>query len=533
MNKKKQMSKVGFIVSSLGAAIGLGVIWGLPGYINKNGGFYFFLLYIVAMIIVGIPLLIFEFNLGNLRRKSVINIFEKENIKVSKFIGWFQSTLVIIIPIYYSVLVGYTIVSIGIEFSPNLINDMDGNIFNKHILQSGGFGVSAHGGFQWIVFLAFLLVVILVGLILSFGVKGIEKLNKVFMPLLFIIIFILAIYILTVPGSKEGLATLFLKDNLKKLGTIQTWSSVFSLAFFTTSLGMGMMMRFAGVAPHNQDNTSKTYLLLIGILFLSVTNLIFIFGSSGAIVNNSISDKTNILSFQQEITNKFGSDSIVFVFNVLPETFHIINQNTVVGFGSFLGILFFLALFIAGLSTTVGNTEVIVDAIETQYHFKKRRVIFGICTLIIVVGLALVFENTYQLINSFQLLAAGLDLILVSFAQVIFFVHKTKKLNVLIKYNNKVSWIKLGTLYRLMMYYVIPVILFIIIGFSIYDFVILTTTNPWYISILALVLGILVPIISALANSPEIFNAKNKIKKTSIQNEISKVLQPKLEDEVE
>ncbi|PWF96531.1 Sodium:neurotransmitter symporter family protein [Spiroplasma poulsonii] len=93
-------------------------------------------------------------------------------------------------------------------------------------------------------------IVLLVGLVLLFGIKGIEKLNKFFMPLLFLIILILAIYILTVPGSSQGLATLFLVENLEKLKQSQTWSSVFSLAFFTTSLGMGIMMRFAGVLVH-------------------------------------------------------------------------------------------------------------------------------------------------------------------------------------------------------------------------------------------------------------------------------------------
>ncbi|KAF0850571.1 hypothetical protein [Spiroplasma poulsonii] len=261
MSNKKQMTKFGFIVSSLGAAIGLGAIWGLPGYINKNGGFYFFLIYIFAMLIVGVPLLIFEFNLGNLRRKSVINIFEKESVCFSKFVGWFQATLMIIIPIYYAVLVGYTVISIGIEFSPALISNVNCNIFNSQILQHGGFGITNNGGFQWIVFLAFLFVVLLVGLVLLFGIKGIEKLNKFFMPLLFLIILILAIYILTVPGSSQGLATLFLVENLEKLKQSQTWSSVFSLAFFTTSLGMGIMMRFAGVLVH------KTKIILQKLIY--------------------------------------------------------------------------------------------------------------------------------------------------------------------------------------------------------------------------------------------------------------------------
>ncbi len=187
MSNKKQTTKFGFVVSSLGVAIGLGVIWGLPGYINKNGGFYFFLIYIFAMLIVGVPLLIFEFNLGNLRRKSVINIFDKESACFSKFVGLFQSTSMIIIPIYYAVLVGYTVISIRIEFSPTLISNVNSNIFNSQILQHGGFGVTNNGGFQWIVFLAFLFVLLLVGLVLLFGIKGIKKLNNFFMPLLFLI----------------------------------------------------------------------------------------------------------------------------------------------------------------------------------------------------------------------------------------------------------------------------------------------------------------------------------------------------------
>ena len=509
MRNKKQMTKFGFIVSSLGAAIGLGVIWGLPGYIIKNGGFYFFLIYIFAMLIVGIPLLIFEFNLGNLRRKSVINIFDKESVQFSKFVGWFQTTLMIIIPIYYAVLVGYTVISIGIEFSPTLISDVSGNIFNSQILEYGGFGVTNNGGFQWIVFLAFLFVVLLVGMVLLFGIKGIEKLNKFFMPLLFLIIFILAIYILTIPGSRQGLATLFLVDNLEKLKQSQTWSSAFSLAFFTSSLGMGMMMRFAGVGPQNQDNISKAYLLVIGILFLSIANFIFIFGASGAIVNNLVSDKNNILLFQEQITNKFGNDSMVFVFNVLPETFHIINQNTLVYVGNFLGILFFIALLFAGLSSLIAMLELAVDAIETQYDISNQKVICGICATIITVGLSLTFANTYQLINSFQLLAAGLDLILVSLSQIIFFCLISKKMRILINYNNQISWVKLGKLYKFMMYYLIPLILVIIISFSVYDFIISCTINVWYISVLAFVLGILVPILVAGFNS---YYAKKKIK---------------------
>ncbi|WP_424526317.1 hypothetical protein [Spiroplasma endosymbiont of Glossina fuscipes fuscipes] len=102
-----------------------------------------------------------------------------------------------------------------------------------------------------------------------------------------------------------------------------------------------------------------------------------------------------MIPFQEQITNKFGNDSMVFVFNVLPETFHIINQNTLVGVGNFLGILFFIVLLFAGLSSLIAMLELAVDAIETQYDISKQKVICGICATIIIVGLSLTFANTY------------------------------------------------------------------------------------------------------------------------------------------
>lgn len=499
MKEKKQMGKFGFIFSSLGAAIGLGVIWGLPGNINQYGGIYFFFAYIATLLIVGVPLLIFEFNLGNLRRKSVIDIFDKENMKVSRFIGWFQSSLMFIIPLYYAVLVGYTLISLCMQFVPNLISENNQTVFENNILKSNGIGVTAHAGFQYLAYLAFFFVIALSAVILWFGSKGIEKINKIFMPLLFAIVFILAIYIITIKESHNGIATLFLSNNLKKLASMSAWSKAFELAFFTTSIGMGMMIQFASFAPKNQDNTNKAYLLVVGILFISLTNLIFIFGSSGVIVASS-TDET-VESYQAKISEKFGDDTMIFVFNVLPKAFDIINQKTAIGFGNFLGILFFLALFVAGLSTTIGNMSVVIDSISHQYKLSNKKVINYVCLAMIIIGLVLTFEKTDNLIQSFQSIVAGLDLILISLAHIIFFMHIHKKIDVIIKYNNKTSWIKINKLYTFIMKWIIPLILITIIGFSIYGFIKYCMIQPWYVSVLAAVLGIVVPLLIAYFNT--------------------------------
>ncbi|WP_425380452.1 hypothetical protein [Spiroplasma endosymbiont of Stenodema calcarata] len=107
MKKKRHVSKFGFIVSTLGAAIGLGNVWGFPTLLKANGGLAFFVLYVLAIVTCSIPLLILEFNIGNMRRKSLINIFDEENPTVSRFIGWFQSAFMFVVANYYTVLIGY------------------------------------------------------------------------------------------------------------------------------------------------------------------------------------------------------------------------------------------------------------------------------------------------------------------------------------------------------------------------------------------------------------------------------------------
>lgn len=436
----------------------------------------------------------------------MIDIFEKENIKVSRFIGWFQSSLMFIIPLYYAVLVDYTLISLCMQFIPNLISANNQPVFESNILKSSGIGVTTQAGFQYLVYLAFFFVIALLAIILWFGSKGIEKINKIFMPLLVAIVLILAIYIMTIKESHNGIATLFLSNNLKELATMKAWSKAFELAFFTTSIGMGMMMQFASFAPKNQDNANKAYLLVIGILFISLTNLIFIFGSSGVIVASS-TDGT-VASYQTKISEKFGSDTMIFVFNVLPKAFDIINQKTVVGFGNFLGVLFFLALFVAGLSTTIGNMIVIIDSISHQYKLNHRKVINYVCLAMVIIGLVLTFEATDNLISAFQSIAAGLDLIIVSLVHIIFFAHIHKKIDVIVKYNNKTSWIKINKFYTFTMKWIIPLILITIIGFSIYGFVNECKVHSWYVSLLAAVLGIVVPILTAYFNA---FYKKNKV----------------------
>ncbi|AHF57566.1 sodium-dependent transporter [Spiroplasma eriocheiris] len=493
MKKQKEVSKIGFIVSTLGAAIGLGNVWGFPTLLKQDGGLSFLVLYIFALIVCSVPLLIFEFNLGNLRRKSAIRIFDEENPTVGGFMGWFQAGFMFIVANYYTVLIGYVLISLVLEFT-NLIAIP--SWFNNNILEPGGVGVAGDANFQWIAYIAFLVIIVIVGAIIYFRNKGIEKANLVFIPLLFLILLVLSIYILTVPGALQGLGTVFLPTHktAASFGNVQVWSDAFGLAIFTVCVGSGFMIIFAGSTNKKQDNANKAWILSTGVLTISLLTIIMVFGSAGILVYNQNPNLSSINDFSKAIDAEFpNGDGMSFIFNVFPQAFNVINQNTVVGIGNFLGILFFIALLFAGLSSIIAMVEISINAIYTNYRIKERQIVLGVIGLMMVIGLVLMFSETNQLIYSFQSLAGSVDMLLMCLLEIILFVHIYKKLQIIIDNNNATSWIKINKSYRIIFSYLVPVLIFVNIIFMLYTFVSQGLDKAWWLSVLAVLLGIIIP----------------------------------------
>ncbi|AOX43706.1 sodium-dependent transporter [Spiroplasma sp. NBRC 100390] len=495
MKKKRHVSKFGFIVSTLGAAIGLGNVWGFPTLLKANGGLAFFVLYILAIVTCAIPLLILEFNIGNMRRKSLINIFDEENPTASRFIGWFQSAFMFVVANYYTVLIGYVLISLLLNFT-NLINSP--LWFNNNILNAGGVGVTGTANFQWMAYLAFIVIVIAAGVIIMFRAKGIEKANVIFIPVLFVILLVLAIYVLTIPGALAGLGTVLMptEKTLASFGNVQVWSDAFGLGVFTVCVGSGFMLLFAGAASKKQDNANKAYILSFGVLAISLLTLILVFGSAGVLVHETNPGLTSIDDYVKAIDQAFpNNDGASFIFNVFPQTFSVINHHTIAGFGNFLGVLFFTALLFAGLSSIIAMLEVVVNGIFSNYKVNEKKVIFILMLLMAIIGLVLMFKDTNQLIYSFQALAGSVNMLLMALTELILFIHIYKKLKLVIAYNNEHSWIKIGKTYQFTVSYVTAALLTVNIIFMFYAFISSSLSKPWWLSVLAVLLGIIIPLL--------------------------------------
>lgn len=265
MSEKSQWgSKLGFILASAGSVIGLGSVWKFPYMTAANGGGGFLLIFLISTILIGFPLLLAEFALGRSAGVSAIKTFGKlgKNNKYN-FIGWIGAFALFILLSFYSVIGGWILVYLGIEF---------GKLF-----QLGGTGdyaqlftsIISNPAIALVAQAAFILLNIF---IVSRGVqKGIERASKVMMPLLFIIFVVIIGRSLSLPNAMEGVLY-FLKPDFSKLTSAGLLYAL-GQSFFALSLGVTVMMPLLFIVlPQLFDKMPFGTIFYILFLFATVTS---------------------------------------------------------------------------------------------------------------------------------------------------------------------------------------------------------------------------------------------------------------------
>ncbi|MGO6400790.1 sodium-dependent transporter [Streptococcus pneumoniae] len=265
MSEKSQWgSKLGFILASAGSVIGLGSVWKFPYMTAANGGGGFLLIFLISTILIGFPLLLAEFALGRSAGVSAIKTFGKlgKNNKYN-FIGWIGAFALFILLSFYSVIGGWILVYLGIEF---------GKLF-----QLGGTGdyaqlftsIISNPAIALVAQAAFILLNIF---IVSRGVqKGIERASKVMMPLLFIIFVVIIGRSLSLPNAMEGVLY-FLKPDFSKLTSAGLLYAL-GQSFFALSLGVTVMMPLLFIVlPQLFDKMPFGTIFYVLFLFATVTS---------------------------------------------------------------------------------------------------------------------------------------------------------------------------------------------------------------------------------------------------------------------
>lgn len=361
-NRTQWSNKIGFILAAAGSAIGLGNIWRFPYVTGTNGGGTFVIIYIFAILLIGIPLLIAEIYIGQKTQKNAVDAFKvlKGHNTVWQIIGWLGIVSAFLILSFYSVVGGwvldYILKSIYGTFIGKSQNEIQ--ILFKSLLNNPTNLLIWHTIFMGCT----------IGIVLLGVKKGIEKFSKILMPALFIILCFLLIWCMFLKGFTHSISFLF-KPDFSKLSA-QTIFLAVGQAFFSLSLGMGCMITYGSYI-----NKQESDLIKISFWIAFLDTLVALLAG--------ITIFSIVFSFNMEASSGPG-----LIFITLPYLFNSIPL------GHLISIIFFILLFFAAITSSISLLEVVtayfVDNITI--HRKFISIIVGFQIFVIGVLCALSFN---------------------------------------------------------------------------------------------------------------------------------------------
>ncbi|WP_105619923.1 sodium-dependent transporter [Vallitalea okinawensis] len=360
MSKRdKFTSKIGIIAAVAGSAIGLGNIWRFPYITGKYGGASFLIVYLICIMLVGLPVMLSEFIIGRHTGKNTVGAFKELAPGRPWFLsGWLGLFASVITLGFYSVVAGW-----GVKYIiMSLFNNFSGKDISNLGIAFDDFVTSGLDPVFWQ-----LLFILFTGAIVVLGVKnGIEKFSKILMPIFFILLCILVVNAFTLEGAKEGLAFLF-KPDFNQL-TMEAIFVALGHSFFTLSLGMGTMITYGSYISKEEDLT-KTALQVI-------------------VADTGVAILAGVAIFPAVFT--FGIDpgeGAGLAFVTLPAIF------TNIPFGYILSILFFFLLTIAALTSAISMLEVPVAFLEEETKLSRNQGTLLICLAAGIFGLLCSLSN--------------------------------------------------------------------------------------------------------------------------------------------
>ncbi len=354
-SKGKFKSNFGFLMATIGSAVGLGNIWGFPFKMGKNGGFAFLIIYIVLAVVIGYCIMLGEIAFGRKQQRAAIEAYRKLGQKFT-FNGWINTLTPLFLLCFYCTLGGYCLKYTIANF---------GNIFNASWGTAGVESGDFFGAFITdtvpavlfgLIFLALTMIVVVGGV-----QGGIERFSVIAMPALFVMLLIIVIRSITLPGAADGLAFMFKPDWSVFHGT--GWISVLASAggqmFFSLSICSGCIIAYGSYLEKN-ENLEKNAVIVIAadtivaiLAGIAVMPAVFAFG-----------------------LKPDAGPSLLFV--TLQTVF-----NSMGGFGAIFGFIFYFLVLIAALTSSVAMIEGAISSFldEQERRGKKPSRVFVTCSI--------------------------------------------------------------------------------------------------------------------------------------------------------
>jgi NSS family neurotransmitter:Na+ symporter len=447
-------TRLGFILAAAGSAIGLGNIWRFPYVAYENGGGAFLVPYLFALLTAGIPILILEFGIGRSQRGSAPLSLRRLSSKL-EWLGWWQVLLSFVIITYYSVVIAWAMSYFKYSFGLEWGQDTKAFLFGTYLQVPDGAVTEAGwnlGGLQWHILIPLILVWGIVFYTIVRGIqKGIEKVSRIFMPILVIMMVIFVIRAVTLPGAAIGLDHLLTPDFSKifpgflggdnpKWYTV--WMAAYGQIFFSLSIAFAIMITYASYLPKKNDVNNSGFIMAFSNSGFEFLAAIGVFAAIGFMAHATGSDVSEV-----------ASAGVGLAFVVFPQII-----NTFPAFNGLFGALFFLTLVIAGFTSAISIVEVVVSGLMDKLNMARNKAVAWVCglgfliSLLYVTGAGIIFLDIVDhFINNFGIVISGLlEVALVGW------IVNLKKIQ---EENNLVSDFAIGAWWPFMIRILTPIIL--------------------------------------------------------------------------
>ncbi len=435
-------TRSGFILAAIGSAIGLGNIWRFPYIAYQDGGGAFLIPYFFALITAGLPILILEFYLGHRLKGSAPLSFRK--LGKWEWFGWWQVFISFVISTYYSVIIGWAIAYTYFAFSQSWGSDTKTFLFHDylHLTDTASWAAGGLGGIQLGVFLPLVVVWAVVYLVLKLGVKnGIEKANKFFMPLLLLMVIIMAIRGVTLEGAHIGLNALF-TPNWDGILNANTWIDAYTQIFFSLSIAFAIMITYASYLPEKSDINNNAFMTAFANSGFSLIAGVAVFGAIGFMAN------------QQGVgVDQVATGGVGLAFVVFPQ---ILNQMPL---GGLIGVLFFLSLIFAGISSLISIVETFVAAFGDKFNTRRSTAVNWAVGLAALISLVYSTGSGLYLLDVMDRAILTISVGLTGLVEVVLVVWFLNQTNAARDYCNRLSDFRIGPWWNFFLVVSTPAIL--------------------------------------------------------------------------
>lgn len=354
-------SRTGFVLAALGSAVGLGNIWRFPYLAYRNGGGAFLIPYLISVIVIGMALMLAELTVGHRFRAAQPQAFHRGR-KSWEIAGWWAVAVGMLgVNLYYCVVIGWTVnyffYAFPLSWEPN-----PGDFFFKTFL-----GLSAAptqiGGIRFAIVLSMAFVWFACWQIVSRGIAhGIEKALKAMMPLLIVLLLTLMVWSFFLPGAGAGLWA-YVKPDFSKLLEPYVWGEAVGQTFFSLSLGFGIIAAYARYLPKDANLTADARWIVFGDTMFAVAAGVVVFATMGFMAHLQNVEIDKVIQ---------GGPGLVFV--AFPKAI-----SSLPGMRPAFGALFFLSLFLAGLSSAISLIEALTSSLTDKFEAPRSRIVGIIC----------------------------------------------------------------------------------------------------------------------------------------------------------